>query len=188
MKYIIDIPHKYVMGTNPRTLMICEGTIGISTEIELTPYDEPSQKAIDLQHAHDIENVARMNYSKGSEDAWEFARAINDMLYDDFISCYDGKTEEAVYKLSYHEAKSKYEAWKKQKDEIRVGDEVIPLDTQYDTMVVTKLWTGEYRDEWADIIASDGKLFSFLKTSIKKTGRHFNEVEELLKKMKEKEE
>lgn len=188
MKYIIDIPHKYVMGTNPRTLMICEGTIGISTEIELTPYDEPSQKAIDLQHAHDIENVARMNYSKGTEDAWEFVRTITDMTEAQRMQCFGGTTCDLDEYYTYQEAKAKYEAWKKKEEEIRVGDEAIPLDAQYDTMVVTKLWTGEYRDEWADIIASDGKLFSFLKTSIKKTGRHFNEVEELLKKMKEKEE
>ena len=188
MKYIIDIPHKYVMGTNPRTLMICEGTIGISTEIELTPYNEPSQKAIDLQHAHDIENVARMNYSKGAEDAWDFATSCIDMDGNDFYRCFEDDNIYYLTECTCSEARAKYEAWKKQKDEIRVGDEVIPLDTRYDTMVVTKLWTGEYRDEWVDVIASDGKLFSFLKTSVKKTGRHFPEVEELLKKIKEKEE
>lgn len=148
-------------------------------------YTEPSQKAIDLQHAHDIENVARMNYSKGAEDAWEFVRTVTDMTEAQRIQCFGGATCDLDEYYTYQEAKAKYEAWKKKEEEIRVGDEVIPLDTQHDIMVVTKLWTGEYRDEWADTIASDGKLFSFLKTSIKKTGRHFDEVEELLMKMKE---
>ena len=195
MKYIIDIPDKYVMATNPRRLMICEDTVCIATGIELTPYNEPSQKAIDLQHAHDIENVARMNYSKGAEDAWELSRRIicpSDCC-EDSISAYtkeifnkDGWEIRGIFNdLSYQEAKAKYEAWKKKEEEIRVGDEVIPLYAQYDTMVVTRLWTSEFSDEWVDTIAGDGKIYQFLKTSIKKKGRHFPEVGELLKVLSE---
>ena len=79
---------------------------------DIEPYTEPDRKAVDLQYARDIENVARMNYNEGAKDAWDFAKAINYMGYDDFVSCFGGKTEEVVYELSYSEVKAKYDAWK----------------------------------------------------------------------------
>lgn len=156
---------------------------------KLTPYTETDRKAIDLQHAHDIENVARMNYSKGAEEAWELARRIicpSDCC-EDSISAYtkeifnkDGWEIRGIFKdLPYQEAKSKYEAWKKQKAEIRVGDEVKEN---------SGLWTGVVVgfDEVDDLIIMDrsGKSCAGYKTRFfRKTGRHFDEVEELLKKM-----
>lgn len=179
MKYIIDIPDKYVMATNPRRLMICEDTVCIATGIELTPYNEPSQKAIDLQHAHDIENVAKMNYNEGAKDAWEFARAINYMGYDDFVSCFNGKTEEVVYELSYSEVKAKYEEWKKQKEEIHVGDEVI-----YNSRTRAVVLMPETEERYGTILTSDFATVAVSHDDLKKTGRHFDEVVELLKKIR----
>lgn len=174
MKYLIEVPDETGQAY-----------------YNIAPYTEPNQKAIDLQHAHDIENVARMNYSKGAEDAWEFAKRIicpSDCC-DDSISRHTkeifGKegweTRGIFVEMTYQEAKKKYEAWKKSKEEIRIGDEiriktsysadavVIGMD-DYDLYIVWK--SGEtdrieppQRKEWV------------------KTGRHFKEVEELLKKI-----
>ena len=183
-KYIVDLPDAYTSESallgDILSIPIClEGgkRYGIPTGIKLEPYTEPDRKAVDLQYARDIENVARMNYNEGAKDAWEFARAINYLEYDDFVSCFGGKTEEAVYELSYSEVKGKYDAWKRTK-EIHVGDEVLYHGNKY---VVGYVGADEVyhivdRNWIRVVVQGDYQIF--------KTGRHFDEVEDLLKKMK----
>ena len=190
MKYIVDLPEAYTSKSalfgDILSIPICLESgkrYGIPTGIKLEPYTEPDRKAVDLQYAHDIENVARMNYNEGAKDAWEFARAINYLEYDDFVSCFGGKTEEAVYELSYSEVKSKYETWKKSKDEIRVGDE-IRIKTSYSADAVV-IGMDDYD---LFIVWKDGETDRIEPPERKqwvKTGRHFKEVEELLKKITE---
>lgn len=131
-KYIIDIPFEADF------IMVIKMEGGLPVEVkcekqeELEPYTEPSYKAMNLQHSNDILKVARMNYYKGAEDGWNLAREIAycmslqecedaGMVSEDDI--YDSATG-VLEKLTYQEAKAKYESWQKQKDEIRVGDEV----------------------------------------------------------------
>ena len=203
MKYIIDIPDEYendYISMSPLLgkefcypLRNMNKTYVIPTGLKIEPYTEPSQKAINLQHAHDIENVARMNYRKGAEDAWELARRIicPPDCCEDSISKYTEKflgipshKARAIFKdLSYQEVKAKYQEWKKQKDEIRVGDEVEYVEDHRKKIVVTST----YSDGWFDAIDSNGYLYIKRNPVMwKKTGRHFDGVEELLKKMWEK--
>jgi len=139
---------------------------------KLTPYTELDRKAIE-------------------DETWGLAERIADMSYDDFISCFEGETEEYVYGLTYHEVKAKYEAWKKRKEEIHVGDEVqyslagykytfIVLgkenDTLYGIRSDCKDGLDDVYDGWDTCNKSDHTLV--------KTGRHFDEVESLLEKMR----
>ena len=170
-------------GKNKYTLCYCKkcGQVFVM-EIAKT-YTEPDRKAVDLQYARDIENVARMNYNEGTKDAWDFAKAINYMGYDDFVSCFGGKTEEAVYELSYSEVKAEYEAWKESKEEIHVGDE-IRIKTSYSADAVV-IGMDDYD---LFIVWKDGETDRIEPPERKqwvKTGRHFKEVEELLKKITE---
>ena len=163
MKYIIDIPDKYVMTTNPKKLMILEKGITIATGIELTPYTEPYRQAIE-------------------DEVWSFAWKIFNMDFGEYAKLFDDNECPS----DYRETKAKYESWKKQKDEIRVGDEV---EYECGGDIVRFVVTGfrgerafgfknqcEYDDvgEYCDI------------EDLWKTGRHFDEVAELLKKMKDK--
>lgn len=115
------------------------------------------------------------------DEVWELIKDINYLGYDDFVTCFNGMTEEQIFELSYQEAKEKYEAWKKSKDKIRVGDEVIDKDvgkaivTYIDFELCNTLWLDGSVSE--DVPLKD----------LHKTGRHFDEVEELLKKMREEE-
>lgn len=127
-----------------------------------------SQSAYEIPTGIWVKDYTEPDRKVIEDEVWEFAKKVRVEEFD-----------------SYSEAKAKHESWKKQRDEIRVGDEVIPFDTQYDKMVVTNSWTSEYYDEWVDTIAGDGEIHRFLKASVKKTGRHFDEVKELLKKIKE---
>lgn len=146
---------------------------------KLTPYTEPDRKAVDLQYAHDIENVARMNYNEGAKDAWEFC-----MNTDwSWISEIDTKP---LREYSYQEAKAKYEAWRKQKDEIRVGDEVVYADDpNKEKAIVLRLYQPKQYKTLADILCEDGTVVKMIKVeNLAWTGRHFDEVEDMLKKMK----
>lgn len=195
MKYIIDIEDEYTkdwVNDTPMCKELCmpisvpnrQRIYHVSTGFKLEPYTEPDRKAVDLQYARDIENVAKMNYNEGAKDAWEFARAINYMGYDDFVSCFGGKTEEMVYELSYSEVKAEYEAWK---DKIRVGDEVVYADDpNKEKAIVLRLYQPNQYKTLADILCEDGIVIKMIRVeNLAWTGRHFDEIADLLKKMKE---
>ena len=173
-KYIIDIPNE-----------IAEASARYwneATNMTLVPYTEPSQKTIDLQHAHDIENVAIMNYNEGAEDAWEFASMLMnmhpDVAEDIYWSMNGGKGIGVAAEMTYSEAKAKYEAWKKKKEEIHVGDEV---KYRGDNCVVVYVGADEVYHlsdkHWSRCVVQ-GRQF------LTKTGRHFEEVEKLLERMR----
>ncbi len=156
-KYIIDIPEK--------------GTAYYTTS-DLRPYTA-SESYID-------------GLKNGQNEVWEFIKKIDSMKSSEIQEAYtnEGSFVWPFNLENYKEAKDRYEKWKAKKVEIRVGDEVIPLDTKYDTMVVTKLWASEFCDDWVDTIAGDGKTYHFSKTNIIKTGRHFDSVKKLLEEMR----
>ena len=176
-KYIINVPDEIIEFMDGKFDVLIEPEVKVGEcrhykvrldDTEITPYTEQDRKAVeDEVWDFILELVARHRYE------------VDDCFGTDSMC-------EIMSSIPYSEAKSIYETWKAEKAkkaEIRVGDEVIPLDTQYDTMVATKLWTSEFCDEWVDTIAGDGKTYHFLKTSINKTGRHFDELEELLRKV-----
>ena len=195
MKYIVDLPDAYTSESallgDILSIPIClEGgkRYGIPTGIKLEPYTEPDSKTVDLQYARDIENVARMNYNEGAKDAWELARKLthpsNGGLYENekkeiFDRC---NSDSVLIEMSYQEAKEKYEAWRKQKDEIHVGDEI---DIDGEITVVTMV------NKHGEILSvdCDGMTYYYYVESqlkrAKKTGRHFYEVEDFLKKMRD---
>ena len=130
---------------------------------------------------------------KVEQEVWEFARRI---IYpsdccEDSISKYTEKflgipshKARAIFKdLSYQEVKAKYKKWRKQKDEIRVGDEVeLELSEGVKGLVYI---VGEEMLEGAYLNCDGLVPFCWSKKDCRKTGKHFDEIEELLKKMKE---
>lgn len=72
--------------------------------------------------------------------------------------------------------------FKEENEEIKVGDEVEHIDT-YDRVIVTHV---SKNTPYIDIMWEDGSVgIRAPIEKFKKTGRHFTEIEELLKKMKE---
>ena len=123
-------------------------------------------------------------YEKGKadteDDVWEFIRIICDMTVSERKECFSSETCDLDEYLTYQEAKTKYDAWKKSKEEVRVGDEVVYHGNKYvvgyvgaDEVyhIVDKNWIRE-------VVQGRFQLI--------KTGHHFPEVAELLKKMREK--
>ena len=167
MKYIIDVPEDMVIksAVNGLTLGIpilvsaTQKEYILPTNIKIKPYTEPDRKAIE-------------------DEVWEFC------MNTDWSWISEAGTK-PLKKYSYQEAKTKYEAWKKQKDEIRVGNEVeyVCGDETVRFVVIGlikgKAYGFKYPCDYDDV----GEYCDI--DMLRKTGRHFDEAEELLKKMKE---
>lgn len=133
------------------------------------------------------------SYQRGLNDAWEAARkiinlpidgglAVRDLTnifgidYDDPEKVLkDFRGESAVKRIATYEAKKKAE------EEIEVGDEV-EADYTRNGIIAKK----SKDDGWYVVIGKDFAKYTILKSHIiKKTGRHFPQVTELLDAMKE---
>lgn len=135
---------------------------GVSKEIvkRLTPYIEKDQEAV-------------------KEEVWEMASDIFAM---------SERQQEIIFgvdwpgDLFYSQVGPKYEAWKKEQQEIRVGDEVEDDDGTRG-IVFDIIGTDLLGVCWGDERVSH---FFWPKTYCRKTGRHFSEAERLLEALKTK--
>jgi len=172
-KYIIDIPDDM---TCLNALRYEDGKcVSARSYIipDLTPYVR-SESYID-------------GLKEGQNDAWKFARRIicpSDCC-EDSISAHtkeifgkEGWEIRGIFNdLSYQEARAKYDAWKQEKEEIHVGDEVKCRDTNG---VVVRIDTEE---RGVNVVWENGGTAYMGMAYVTKTGRHFPDVENLLKKM-----
>ena len=173
MKYLINIPESYVIRSPlkgevlgiPLLVSATQKTYTLPTEIQLEPYTEPDRKTIE-------------------DEVWEFAKKIgsfNGLAKRDLEGCFGHTTIQGVMTTydTYREAKTKYEAWKAEKDKICVGDEVKHRGLNYVVGYVGADKVYHLIDKnWLRTVVQGGY-------QLIKTGRHFPEVAELMKKMRE---
>ena len=124
---------------------------------KLTPYTEPDREAIE-------------------NEVWEFAWEVLQLDLPVFREIFGYDTD----KMDYREYKSKYEAWKKQRDEIHVGDEVIIKSDGVKGVVLDEDLCGEF-----SVFTENGCCEAYRKIHFEKTGRHLDFVERLLEEMRE---
>ena len=170
MKYVIDIPDKAIdfMGNRINVFVEPEYKVGdckhyalrISKE-DIEPYTEPNRETIE-------------------NEVWDFAISCVDMDGIDFYRCFEHDSVFYLTEYTYSEAKSKYDEWKRKKEEIRVGDEVIIKSDGVKGVVLDEDFCGEF-----SVFTENGCCEAYRKIHFEKTGRHFPEVAELLKKMRE---
>lgn len=182
MKYIVDVPDdNYDIYTFNNELRI-PWILGESntkhwlhTGLKVTPYTEPDEKAIEDEVWDLVE-----------DEVWELARLISLRVDDgglklsELYSCFGVSSIQDVMKIySYQAAKAKYEAWKKEKDEIRVGvyDQVLYRGKKCIITFIT--------EEFCSVMYDDGSTDSWVKIDkVRKTGKSFPQFSELLKQMK----
>ena len=131
---------------------------------KLIPYTEPDRdrKAIE-------------------NEVWEFLNFFTGMSPKERYECFDKVFSHMIVStMSYREAKAKYEAWLKQNDEIHVGDEL--KDDGNIRAVVLDIMDEDYVSY--EVFTENGIVDEWQKGIVVKTGRHFDEVAELLKKMR----
>ena len=164
MKYIVDIPSELVLKDDGYSFSDGNSYCITGNLSKLTPYAEPDRNVIE-------------------DEVWEFVKKIECLTVGETEDCFDVEYEGIPFvanMFSYQEAKARYEAWKKQKDEIHVGDEYSDVG---EVFVVTNINNSDI----ASVIFTDGSVDEFSKKELRecrKTGRHFPEVAELLEKMR----
>jgi hypothetical protein len=153
------------------------------------PYAEPDLEQVRKEAYKDGYNAGfgkkiDASYQEGLNDAWEAARKIclNDsdggLTVTEIANIFDvSYYRDAMKKYSAHEAIEKIRQYEQEKEEIKVGDEVINRDKK---AVVT-----EITDRFVRIMYSDGSGYALFSENMTKTGRNFPEIAEVLAKMKE---
>jgi len=128
------------------------------------------------------EDEIRQKEGEYGEKAWQLFRNICELNGTECIEAFDTISCRTVLdEMTYSEAKANYEAWKKSKAEIRVGDEVNVAGT---TGVIVRIPAGD--EQRIHYISPSGTVYcNNAYADIIKTGRHFDEVDGLLKKMRE---
>lgn len=180
MKYILDLDDSSCTHECGMDFYQCKQVpwLSVSNRVtsKLPPYTESDRKAIE-------------------DEVWEFVKEIilkdngtrmSGMFENELNECFGYPYYSDMFaNLSYQEAKSKYEAWKKQKDEtFDTGDEVYDKEIDSKGVILRR-----YNSDTLDILWDDGSAGETIAIkAITKTGRHFPEVAELLEKMRGEEE
>lgn len=158
-KYIVDLPDAY---TSKSALLGDVLSIPIILEGGKR-YGIPTGIKLESCTEPDEDEIRQ----KVENEVWELHKNI---MYD---TKYKGGLEP-----TYQEAKAKYEAWSKQN--IRKGDEVI-----YNSRTKAIVLIPETKERYGTILTSEFDTIVVSHDELEKTGRHFEDVFELLKKMEE---
>ena len=168
-KYIIDIPDKYekCYAQSPSETLYIPMQVGtydyniwVGTGLSVIPYTEPDEDEI-RQMAH--------------EEAWDFATSCIDMDGKDFYECFKSDSVYYLTECTYSEVKTKYDEWKRKKEEIHAGS--IVKDEKGIMIAVTAVEDGQVHGFKLD----DGIVCYRELSSVNKTGKYFPSLEHLLK-------
>lgn len=126
------------------------------------------------------ENARKKTYEDGLNEAWEAARKVlcdsgyNLVKLEDI---FDSHTIDGIFNTytasEVIERLEKYERFK-------VGDEVVDKNGWEKKGVITKL-----NEKYISIVEDNGSVSRWKEENFKKTGRHFPQIEEVLKQMEE---
>lgn len=162
---------------------------------KLTPYTEPDMEKVNAEkdkiydeaRARGYDEGRARGYQEGLFDAWEAARKIgsNSMcslkeMGFDFGQCVVNDYNPSwfvVKNYSASECIEKIRQYEHEHERIKVGDEVICRNK---TAVVT-----ETTDKFTRVMYSNGSGYVLFSKELVKTGRHFPEIAEVLRKMQE---
>ena len=186
--YIIEINDKYKQVV----LLSADGELYCKDVAGLNPYTEPDLEQV-RKEAYDkgFDSGRMLNtgkYEKGVNDAWEAARTIVKMSWEDKNKIFgkmilhsniflDYTADEAIEKIRQYE---QYE-----QEEIHLGDEVTFLPNNAKGIVSECHVPDIYSDNDKYAVWCGGTMEYVLKQHLTKTGRTFPEIAEVLAKMKE---
>lgn len=142
---------------------------------------EKLAKVSDLKD--EVKEAYKKGYAKASEDIQEVVRMLLAMDYNDKDLYFGGShiTAEILSEFDVREIVERLEAYKKEQSEIRVGDEVEIIDFGCEAVVTC---TNKHLKS-VFVLYTDGSTDEFTdRTKLRKTGRHFDEVEKLIEILK----
>lgn len=132
----------------------------------------------------EIERREKAVYQKGLAEAWCLASSIACMDAKKQIEIFNEVGDANVFGCyTAQGAMDKLKEYERQQNGIRVGDEVYFLDERY-PRVVTNITKAEGKNTVAVQLTQNGKWCADDVTGLHKTGRHFDQIEEVLKALK----
>ena len=139
----------------------------------------------EIRHAHGL--LETKEYEKGLADAWKALKKLTILTVRERLELFGGvECEWIVLSISPQEVIQKLKDWEGKKEsevnEIHVGDEVIAIDRKsvgvfYEPFVVTGISRGEVTGVGAKY------THTLLEKDVRKTGRHFPEIETLMERL-----
>lgn len=138
------------------------------------------------QGVEDTKYEKEKAYEQGLNDAWmcvrKLMRGLNYDERNEIFGCTDQATLIGLYSAS--EVIAKIKAWedKQTDDEIKVGDEVYLIEGY--PRIVTTVFMDSVLGEQVGTITSSGNYATYKIKDIHKTGRHFDQISEVLEQMR----
>ena len=129
-----------------------------------------------------LEDVKKVEYERGLNDAWEALRVFLNMNNEDRIEAFGVNQIGRLAAMRSQEAVEKLKAWEEKQEEIKVGDEVTS-DAFDNKGIVTHISAdGQY----IALVCSGSSMMNVGRMGLHKTGRTFPQIAEVLKQMQEK--
>ena len=188
-KYIVELKKNETLYK--ATTRESDGTAYVCSAIG-TPYTEDAAYAhgyteAEAKYREIRDKLEKDAYQRGLNDAWECARTIFCTSHGELERIFDLEEDDNGLLWVYHEytaseaiEKIRQYEQKKEKEEIKVGDEV---NAPFGKAIVVNIDSVAERI-W--LVYADGHGgFEYFKDAPTKTGRHFPEIAEVLAKMKE---
>ncbi len=204
-KYIIEIPDNTAwlqwVKVSDKDGHVC---FDFKDPEDLTPYTELDLEQVRKEayqqgytdgckkHEVEIHAIAYAKgiedgYQKGLNDAWDTARKILLSKKDGGLLEYDERKAVFGYgnyflvlkKCSASEAIEKIRQYEQEQEKIKVGNEV---DGKCGRGIITKI--SDDGDHF-NVMWENGSTGYYMREDFKKTGRHFSEIAEVLRKMQE---
>ena len=193
MKYIIEIEDVPYVKRGKNALYMAKGFNSLVFDQfgldKLTPLDKELEEAYQNGFEAGQHEATTLEYQQGMNDAWGTIIKIALIPYAERSETFDGQQDilSIVQKFSPSEVAAKLREYEQQKaDEIKVGDEVCFVFSGGETIepfIVFSIKDDNGKKYYEGIQTSDGRWvsggFKYFKT-----GRHFPQVEELIKAMK----
>lgn len=157
---------------------VCNCSEGCShvKQVRKEAYDKCMNEAEDLAYKLYSPKIDEA-YQRGLNDAWEAARKIADIPYGEEKKVFGSDGWTFIANHTAQEAIEEIRQYEQKKEEIQVGDEVVST--------CGKAVVHEVNEGNVYYIYADGERGYNPINQVRKTGRHFPEIVEVLQKMRE---
>ena len=133
-------------------------------------------------------------YQKGLKEAWDMAKklwltsmrgGLSCREIDEIFGVDDCSVRDIMEQYSASECISKLKEYEQRKERIEVGDEVVEKLGAQVPFVVTHLWVNNHDEHGVAGFCKGCSSMVAKIEDVRKTGRHFTEIAEVLNKMQE---
>lgn len=140
-------------------------------ELQDEAYNEGEKAGFERAFKWEKDNQIDM-YNQGLNDIWKLLDKTEEMSDDDYYACFGVKVHDGITKISPQEALAKLEAYKKEQDEIKVGDVVKTKNDE--EFVVSYIYENHGFKSYCGITNKGQWIGGASASDVEKTGKHID--------------